>query len=217
MSSLMVVSSASLIIPGVLNATSPLPTPFALNDYLLTLSRVASIVLLIFYLVYLYFQLRSHRHLFAENEDENNNQTHELGKWPASIVLLSATIGVTVCSDYLVDSIDGVVTAAHISRAFVGLILVPIVGNAGEFATTVAAAARKDLNLAISVIVGSTLQIALFVTPLMVIVGWMMHQPMTLRFEPFETTVFSLAVLVANYLLQDGQSNYFAGALLIGS
>lgn len=215
MSSLMVVSSASLIIPAVLSATSTLPTTFWLSDYILTLSRVASIILLIFYLVYLYFQLKSHAHLFAENE--NNSETHELGGWAAATILLSATIGVAVCSDYLVDSIGGVVKAAHISRAFVGLILVPIVGNAGEYATAVNATTKQNLNLAIAVIVGSTLQIALLVTPFMVILGWMINQPMSLSFDPFETTVFSLAVLVVNYLIQDGRTNYFAGALLIGS
>jgi len=216
MSSLMVVSSASLIIPAVLNAASTPPDHSELENYILTLSRVASIVLLIFYGVYLFFQLKTHAKLFIENE-EDNIQIPQLDSWPSVIVLLSATIGVTICSDYLVDSIEGVVKAVHISRAFVGLILVPIVGNAGEYATTVSAAVRRKLNLAISIIVGSTLQIALMVTPLMVIIGWIIHQPMSLRFDPFQTTVFSLAVLVVNYLIQDGKTNYFAGALLIGS
>jgi len=216
MSTLMVVSSASLIIPAVLNAASTLPDHSELENYILTLSRVASIVLLIFYGVYLFFQLKTHAKLFIENE-EDNIQTHELGPWESATVLLSATIGVTVCSDYLVDSIEGVVDAIGISRAFVGLILVPIVGNAGEYATTVSAAVRRKLNLAISIIVGSTLQIALMVTPLMVIIGWIINQPMSLSFDPFQTTVFSLAVLVVNYLIQDGKTNYFAGALLIGS
>src|SRR5262249_34261993 len=103
MSSLMVVSSASLIIPAVLKAASTLPDPSELENYILALSRVASIVLLIFYLVYLFFQLKTHAKLFAENEDDNI-QTPQLGRWASAIVLLSATIGVTVCSDYLVDS-----------------------------------------------------------------------------------------------------------------
>jgi calcium/proton exchanger cax len=109
------------------------------------------------------------------------------------------------------------VETLHISRAFIGLIIVPIVGNAGELATTFAAAPKGKMDLAINVIVGSTLQIALFVTPVMVIAGWFMVQPMTLKFDLFETTVFSLSVIVVNYLIQDGRTNSFAGALLVGT
>lgn len=216
MSSLMVVSSASLIVPSVLYATSAPSKVSDSDDYILTLSRIASIILLILYLVYLYFHLISHASLFTQCEEENS-ETNELGPWAASLVLIAATVGVTVCSDYLVDSIDGVVETLHVSRAFIGLIIVPIVGNAGEYATTVSASMRKKLDLAIGVVVGSTLQIALLVTPFLVILGWAIKQPMSLRFNTFETTVFSLAVLVVNYLIQDGRTNYFAGALLVGT
>jgi calcium/proton exchanger cax len=124
-------------------------------------------ILLIFYIIYLYFQLKSHKKLF-EAEEEG----HELGPIAASIVLILATVGVMVCSDALVDRIDKIVEASGVSRTFIGLIIVPIVGNAGEYATTVKAAMKDKLNLAVSVVVGSTLQIALFVTPFLVILGW---------------------------------------------
>jgi Ca2+:H+ antiporter len=150
-------------------------------------------------------------------EEGESEEVHELGFWSSSIVLLLATIGVSFCSDSLVDSIDGVVEVLHISRAFIGLIIVPIIGNAGELTTTVSAAMKNNLDLSIGIIVGSTLQIALFVTPLMVVLGWIVHQPMTLQFDTFETTVFSLSVIVVNYLIQDGRTNYFAGALLLGT
>jgi len=216
MASLMVVSSASLIVPSVIYATTTHSRFLDADINILTLSRIASIVLLILYLVYLYFELFSHAELFA-GSTQDSSTTNELGPWSASLVLIAATVGVSLCSDYLVDSIDGVVKTFHVSRAFIGLIIVPIVGNAGEYATTVSAANKKDLNLAISVIVGSTLQIALLVTPLMVILGWALKQPMSLRFDTFETTTFCLAVLVVNHLIQGGQTNYFAGALLVGT
>jgi calcium/proton exchanger len=214
MSSLMVVASASLIVPSALYSMSTSEGSTGSTKHVQFLSLITSIVLLIFYVIYLYFQLRSHKHLFEEEED---NEEHKLGIVSATIFLVLATVGVSFCSDYLVDSIDGVVEAAHVSRAFIGLIVVPIVGNAGEFATAVSAATKNKLDLAIGVIVGSTLQIALFVTPLMVILGWFFRQPMTLRFDTFETTVFSLSVIVVNYLIQDGRGNYFAGALLMGT
>jgi calcium/proton exchanger cax len=214
MSSLMIVSSASLIIPSALYSTSESSDP---SGTILVLSYVASIILLIFYIMYLYFQLKSHAHLFKDCNAVEEGVRHELDVWAASIVLITATVGVAVCSDYLVDSVDGIVKASHISRSFIGLIIVPIVGNAGEYATTVNAAVTNKLDLAVSIVVGSTLQIALFITPFLVILGWIIGQPMALRFDPFETTVFFLAVVVVNCLIRDGRTNYFEGALLIGT
>jgi calcium/proton exchanger len=216
MSSLMIVASASLVVPSALYSTF---TPSKSSDPIenvLVLSHITSIILLIFYIMYLYFQLKSHAHLFSDSNVEADER-RELGPWAASIVLILATVGVTVCSDYLVDSIDGVVKASHVSRAFIGMIIVPIVGNAGEYATTVNAAMKGRLNLAIGIVVGATLQIALFVTPFLVILGWIIGQPMSLRFDTFETTVFFLAVIVVNCLIQDGQTNYFEGAMLIAT
>jgi len=212
MASLMVIASASLIVPSTLYAVSGSKS-IEHDQNVLTLSHITSIILLILYAVYLYFQIKSHAHLFKEEEAGDK----ELDPWSASAVLILATLGVTVCSDNLVDSIDGVVESLNISRPFIGLIIVPIVGNAGEYVTAVSASMRNKLDLAVSLVVGSTLQIALFVTPFMVIVGWIINRPMTLMFDIFETAVFSLAVLVVNYLVQDGRTNYFAGALLIGT
>lgn len=212
MASLMVIASASLIVPSALYAVSDSKS-IEPDQNVLTLSRITAIILLILYIVFLYFQTKSHAHLFKEEEAGDK----ELDPWSASAVLVFATIGVTVCSDNLVDSVDGVVESLNISRPFIGLIIVPIVGNAGEYVTAVSASVRDKLDLAISLVVGSTLQIALFVTPFLVIVGWIINRPMTLMFDIFETAVLSLAVLVVNYLVQDGRTNYFAGALLIGT
>jgi calcium/proton exchanger cax len=122
-----------------------------------------------------------------------------------------------MCSDYLIDSIDGLVEASGVSRTFIGLIIVPIVGNAGEYATTVSAAMKNRLDLAIGIVVGSTLQIALFVTPFLVILGWIIDRQMALKFDTFETTIFSLSVVVVNCLIRDGRTIYFEGALLMGT
>jgi calcium/proton exchanger len=211
MSSLMIVASISLIVPSALYATfSKSSEP---DKHILVLSYITSIILLIFYLIYLYFQLKSHKHLFESEEEEG----HDLGPIAASIVLILSTVGITFCSDSLVDSIDGIVEASGVSKTFIGLIIVPIVGNAGEYATTVKAAMKDKLNLAISVVVGSTLQIALFVTPFLVILGWIIGEPMALRFDTFETTCFFLAIVVLSCLIQDGRTNYFEGVLLIGT
>lgn len=215
LSSLMVISSATLIIPSVLYSTISAKS-HDVEASVLNLSRAASVVLLGFYLVYLYFQLKSHAELFVDDEsDEEEPQV--LGPWPASIILILATLGVTVCSDGLVESVDGFVDKWHVSRAFIGLIVVPIVGNAGEFNTVINSSLKGNMNLAIGVVVGSTLQIALFVSPFLVMCGLVIGQPMSLRYSPFETVVFFLSVIVMDCLIRGGRSNYYEGILLVGT
>ena len=217
LTSLLIISSASLIIPTALDATEPTHAEVhsftAASPYILASSRTTSIILLIFYLIYLYFQTISHANLF-ECEEEEVEGAVKIGSVASSIVLVLATVGVAVCSDYLVDSVDGLVEALGISRSFIGLIIVPIVGNAAEFVATVQWARTNRIKLAMSVIVGSTLQISLFVTPFLVILGWMMDVPMSLQFHQFETIVLTMSVLVVNCICRDGQTNYFEGFLL---
>jgi Ca2+:H+ antiporter len=129
---------------------------------------------------------------------------------------LLVTVAVAICAEYLVDSIDSIVATAHISKTFIGLILLPIVGNAAEHVTAVVVALKDKMDLAMGVAIGSSMQIALLATPFLVILGWIIHQPMTLHFETFETVVFFLSVLVVTYVILDGKSNYLEGAMLLG-
>ena len=227
MSSLMAVASASLIIPATLYAAMDKDKGSSNGDTehnIQLLSRGTSIILLILYCLYLYFQLYSHHRLFADLETQEDNDEeagHQdgdtLSPISAGVTLVVVTIMVSICADYLVDSIDSIVESAHISKTFVGLILIPIVGNAAEHVTAVVVAYKGKMDLAVNVAIGSSLQIALFVTPFLVVLGWIMHEPMTLHFQGFETVVFFLSVLVVNYLIQDGKSNYLEGAMCIGT
>ena len=223
MSSLMAVSSASLIIPATLYAAmkGSADSDEKLGN-ILVLSHGTAIILLIIYVLYLIFQLRTHTDLFDEEQtvqDEGDNKQQEpeiLTPWAAGVALVVITICVAVCAEFLVDSIDSIVATAHISKTFIGLILLPIVGNAAEHVTAVVVATKDKMDLAIGVAIGSSMQIALLVTPFLVILGWIMGKPMTLHFETFETVVFFLSVLITNYLIQDGKSNYLEGSMLIG-
>lgn len=227
MSSLMAVASASLIIPATLYAAIDENKDSTNGDAergVQLLSRGTSIILLILYILYLYFQLKSHHSLFADleaqesqSEEEGHQDGDTLSPLAAGIALIVVTVMVSVCADYLVDSIDAIVESAHISKTFVGLILIPIVGNAAEHVTAVVVAYKGKMDLAVNVAIGSSMQIALFVTPFLVLLGWAMHQPMTLHFQGFETVVFFLSVLVVNYLIQDGKSNYLEGCMCIGT
>lgn len=222
MSSLMAVASASLIIPATLYAVMSNGKTGAgeTDSNILLLSHGTSIILLFLYILYLYFQLFSHHDLFKDVESQGGDDEEEetiLSPTSAGVCLILVTVMVAVCAEYLVDSIDSIVQSAHISKTFVGLILIPIVGNAAEHVTAVIVAYKGKMDLAINVAIGSSMQIALFVTPFLVVLGWIIGQPMTLHFQGFETIIFFISVLIVNYLIQDGKSNYLEGAMCIGT
>ncbi|CAH0052796.1 unnamed protein product [Clonostachys solani] len=223
--SLMTLSSASLIIPaalyGVLAQVSDGKDGKMDKDAsILQLSRGTAIILLILYVLYLVFQLRTHSNLFDPEDQptEGDEEPEEpaLGPVAAGAVLVATTVLVAICAEFLVGSIDSLVETAGISKAFIGLILIPIVGNAAEHVTAVVVAVRNKMDLAMGVAIGSSIQIALLVTPFLVIVGWIINQPMSLHFETFETVAFAVSVLVVTYTVQDGRSNYLEGAMLLG-
>jgi len=219
MSSLMTVAAASLIIPATLYAAMKSSTEDVQKNILI-LSHGTAIILLILYVLYLYFQLRSHASLFdaelAPEDAEGEQEEPQLSPWAAGGVLLVVTIAVAVCAEFLVGSIDHLVETAHISKTFIGLILLPIVGNAAEHVTAIVVALKDKMDLAMGVAIGSSMQIALLVTPSLVLLGWAIGVDMTLHFETFETVVFFLSVLVVTYVIQDGKSNYLEGAMLLG-
>ena len=206
MSSLMAVSTASLIVPATLYAVMKgTKESDEKEDKILLLSHGTAIILLILYVMYLVFQLKTHSKLFdeeSEDDEDGEQKEAEILSPPAAVVaLIIITVAVAVCAEFLVGSIDDIVETAHISKTFIGLILLPIVGNAAEHVTACVVAWKDKMDLAIGVAIGSSMQIALLVTPSLVILGWIIGQPMTLKFETFETIVFFLSVLITNYLI----------------
>ncbi|KAI7855286.1 Sodium/calcium exchanger protein-domain-containing protein [Circinella umbellata] len=182
---------------------------------ILALSHGTSIVLLIVYVLYLVFQLKTHTQFFEDEVDEEELPTTTLA---FSTVLLIAVAGlVSMHADYLVGAIEGVVDEWGINQTFVGIILLPLVGNAAEHVSSVTFAMKNKMNLCIGVALSSSLQIGLLVTPVLVIAGWIIGQPMTLFFEDFETVILFASVLIVNYLIQDARSNWLEGALLLAA
>lgn len=131
----------------------------------------------------------------------------------ATLCIATALIGVN--AEFLVDSINVVTCTYNISEYFVGLILLPIVGNAAEHATAVTVACKDKMDLAIGVAVGSSMQIALLVLPLTVIIGWIIGADMTLVFDDFQIAVLFVAIILVNYLIGDGKSHWLEGVLLM--
>jgi len=151
----------------------------------------------------------------AEGEEDEGPQ---ISRTTAVLLLVGSTALVALCAEFMVDSINEIVphdeNSTGISEAFIGLILLPIVGNAAEHVTAVAVAMKNKMDLAIGVALGSSIQIALFVTPLVVILGWIMNKEMTLYFTLFETVSMFVSAFIVNFLVLDGRSNYLEGALL---
>jgi Ca2+:H+ antiporter len=129
--------------------------------------------------------------------------------------LICSAVGIMFCSHFLLDSINASSEATHITKTFIATILIPIASNAPECATVVGTSQSGRIDFAVGVIVGSILQIALFVIPTLVILGWAVHQPMTLNFETFQTVILFLAILLVNHLLQNGKYTYMHGLLLV--
>lgn len=149
MSSLMAVATASLIIPAAFYSTVDVSKEEGFS-LVLNLSRGTSVVLLILYILYLVFQLRTHSDFFdAELSGDQNNQDTEddpvLTVIESGVVLVAVTLAVAVCAEYLVGSIDSVVGSSGISKTFIGLILIPIVGNAAEHVTAVVVAMKNKV------------------------------------------------------------------------
>ncbi|KAI9002593.1 calcium/proton exchanger [Hyaloraphidium curvatum] len=151
------------------------------------------------------------------NTETDEEEEPQMNVGSAVLLLAASTVVISVCAEYLVGSIEGLSHEWGLSQGFVGLILLPIVGNAAEHLTAVTVALKNKMELSIGVAVGSSLQISLMVAPLLVIIGWIIGRPLTLEFTIFETAVSFVSVFIVNGLISDGSSNYLEGLMLLGT
>jgi len=151
-------------------------------------------------------------HVAATGDDEKEEEN--ISRTTAVLLLLISTGLVALCAEFMVNSISSVTTNTALGETFVGLIILPIVGNAAEHVTAVTVAHKNKMDLAIGVAVGSSIQIALFVTPFVVLLGWCMGKEMSLYFTLFETVSLFVSAFIVNFLVLDGRSNYLEGSLL---
>ncbi|KAL8692612.1 MAG: hypothetical protein Q9218_002399 [Villophora microphyllina] len=261
-SSLLALAIASLIIPAAFEAWAANGGQDAAEEANVTrLSRGVAVLLLLVYIAYLIFQLRTHVEMYnapspkgekrkknqaeagdaikgiatagsamgatsggantqetSMREPEEEREQPQLSLTTALLTLGISTALVGICAEFMTDAIDPITKpCGPLPRTFVGLILLPIVGNAAEHATAVTVAIKDKMDLAIGVAVGSSMQIALLVIPFVVILGWIMgtHNPdMNLAFDVFQIILLFVSVLLVNYLIQDGKSHWLEGVLL---
>jgi Ca2+:H+ antiporter len=153
--------------------------------------------------------------LDENSEGETSHDPPNVKFW--TFILLVVTLAVAVESELLVDSLEVATSELGLTALFTGVILLPIIGNAAEHATAVTVAMKNKMDLSVSVALGSSLQIALFVAPVLVIAGALIGQPMDLNFNPFELVAVAVAVLIANSISSDGESNWLEGSLLLAT
>ncbi|WP_034384193.1 calcium/proton exchanger [Deinococcus sp. YIM 77859] len=212
--SLLSVSVLALMIPTIFDLTARAVAPREVLRLDVRLSDAAAAVLIVVYLGYLYFTLRTHRDLLSTADED-----HSAPLWsvPRAVgVLLAATVAVGLMSEFLVGSLEAATAALGLTEFFVGLILIPIIGNAAEHAAAVLFALRDKMDLAMTISLGSTVQVALLVAPLLVLAGLVVGQPMNLVVTPLELVAVGAGVLIANSVARDGETNWLEGLLLLG-
>jgi Ca2+:H+ antiporter len=181
------------------------------------LSRYAAIVLLLIYGLALLFQLKTHSDIFATESGHGTHEDPMMTNKDAWTLLLMATALVGWMAHILVHSLEAAVDEWNMPELFIGVILLPFFGNAAEHFTAVIVAGKDKMDLSLAIAIGSSVQIALFAAPLMVLLAWGLKVPLTLEFGVLETAATFMSVLVANSILSDGKSNWLEGAMLLAS
>ncbi len=183
------------------------------------LSLEIAIVLIITYVLSLIFTLRTHSHLYSGGVDvkagHEETGTHGWTKQRSIVTLLVATTLVAVMSEFLVGAVEETSEKLGLTEVFVGVIVVAIIGNAAEHSTAVLVALKNKMDLSLNIAIGSSMQIALFVAPVLVFASYLFGTPMNLLFTSLEVITIGVSVAIVALIAQDGESNWMEGVLLL--
>jgi Ca2+:H+ antiporter len=213
---MLTLSAIGLVVPAIFHyVVTSGPTPVAEQE----LSLEIAIILMATYILSLVFTLRTHKHLYAGGHGEDADEAMGTTGWSKGrslTVLLVATAFVALMSEFLVGAVEATAKRFGMTEVFIGVILVAIIGNAAEHSTAVLMAYKNKMDIAINIAVGSSIQIALFVAPVMVFLSYFVGpQPMDLIFTNFEVLAVTLSVAIMALISQDGESNWMEGVQLI--
>jgi len=204
----------ALILPAAFQAALGTKTAGGLDN----LSIAISVVLLLVYSLYLTFTLITHSSLFAGSYVPEEGKTHAR-PWPiphAVAVLAVATAGIAWMSEIMVGTIEPMTEELGLSRVFIGVFLVAIVGNAAEHATAISVALKNRMDLSLSIAIGSSVQVALFVAPVLVLASLFFGPtPMDLAFPAGLVLAILLSVLITGQVAGDGRSDWLKGMQLL--
>ena len=218
LSSLLVLSTIGLLLPALFDYSMPddVAGGRLIRDEHLSLS--VSVVLIFVYVANLVYTLITHRDVFAFAEDDaGHGETHvPWPAWKALTVLATATIVTAMEAEFISGALESTAAQLGLSEFFLGIILLAVIGNAAEYVSAIYFARQNQMGLAVSITVGSTIQISLLVAPVLVIVSALMGQPMNLVFtSPLELIAIGAVVFSISAIAQDGETTWFEGVLLL--
>jgi len=221
-STLLALAAVGLVVPAIFHSLARTAvseaqvTPSQGAGLEHSLSLQIAIVLFVAYILNLVFSLGTHRHLYAGSRHAAERPPGRRGIARAVLTLAAATALTAWMSELLVGTVDQASRALGLTQVFVGVIVVAIIGNAAEHSSAIHAAVRDEMDLTLHIAVGSSLQIALFVAPVLIFASYAMpHGPMDLHFTTFEVLSVGVAMLIVNLVAQDGESNWLEGALML--
>jgi Ca2+:H+ antiporter len=214
-STLLVLSAIGLVVPAIFHLVAGGTRGVTVER---ELSVEISVVLMIAYALSLLFSLRTHRHLYVGEAGAHTDELTPAGHSSAKAVLLlvAATAGVALMSHMLVGTVEETAETFGMNDVFVGVILVALIGNAAEHSSAILMAAKNKMDAAITIAVGSSIQVALFVAPLLVFLSYIIApQPMDLLFTTLEVVAVGISVWIMTLVAQDGESHWMEGVLLL--
>ena len=210
---LLALSAMALVIPAVFHQ---LAIGFDAVPAERTLSLEISIILVVTYVLSLVFSLHTHKHLYVgeAHSHEALGLTH-VPVWKATLILVVATGLIALLSEFLVGSIEHTAQRLGMSDIFVGVFVVAVIGNAAEHSTAVLVAMKNKMDLAVNIAIGSSLQVALLVAPLLVFVSYLFGRPLDLLFTTFEIVAVAFSAGIVSMIALDGEANWMEGVLLL--
>ena len=206
---LLVIAAAGLIMPALFLAAHPDPRRVAT----VRMSEFVAILLMAAYVLSLVYSMWTHSAMFASSDGHSGPPEWSMAR--TMTMLIAAAGGIAVMSEKLVGATEEATRTMGFSEFFVGIVLVPIIGNAAEHSSAVMMAYKNRMDLAVNIALGSTVQVALLVAPLLVFLGVIVGQPMDLAFTMFEVVAVTLAAWIASAIVLDGESNWLEGAYLL--
>jgi Ca2+:H+ antiporter len=209
--------SASMLLFAVIGLMVPALFTQTVQPELLTtryegLSIIVAVIMFLIYLLSLLFSFYTHKDLYSVDHSQESEP-----KWKmrtAMLVLVAATVVIGFESEFFVSALEPMTKSLGLSEFFVGIILVPLIGNAAEHSTAVVMAFKNKMDVAVEIALGSSLQIILFVMPVLVFLS-LMFKPMSIVFNGFELIALFFSVLIGNRVANDGQSNWLEGIQLL--
>ncbi len=212
-SGMMVLATVALVIPAIYATATQHAQPRRLES----ISLDISIVLILTYVASLVFQLKTHVRLFQASEGGTPKAppAHGWSRQRSVLVLVVSAVLVALVSESLVGAVDAAGRALGLGKVFMGVVVIAVIGNAAEHSTAVLMAARNQMDLAFGIAMGSSMQIALFVAPVLVLAGHAMGQPLGLEFTLLEVAAVMLSAMAVAHLASDGRTNWFEGVQLL--